>query len=297
MSVNFSQLPIPNMVESLDYETLFNERKEAFIATWKTQEEQAHYREILSRESEPLTKYLQENAYRELILRNRINTAACANLLAFAKGQDLDAVAANFDVSRLLISEATSNNSAVYESDDDLRSRVQMKFDSLSTAGPENSYKYHAFSADGRVVDVAVTSPSPACVNITLLQEDTVNNSTTDEVIQKVKDALNAEDVRPIGDRVTVQNATFVPYKIIGTIFTNGNPEDALLLQTAISNIQAYAYQKKRLGRSIYLSEIYAKLHLTGITHVVLDEPKADILLKTEEASLCDTLEIKLGMA
>ena len=297
MSVNFSQLPIPNMVESLDYETLFNERKEAFIATWKTQEEQAHYREILSRESEPLTKYLQENAYRELILRNRINTAACANLLAFAKGQDLDAVAANFDVSRLLISEATSNNSAVYESDDDLRSRVQMKFDSLSTAGPENSYKYHAFSADGRVVDVAVTSPSPACVNITLLQEDTVNNSTTDEVIQKVKDALNAEDVRPIGDRVDVKNATFVPYKIIGTIFTNGNPEDALLLQTAISNIQAYAYQKKRLGRSIYLSEIYAKLHLTGIKHVVLDEPKADILLKTEEASLCDTLEIKLGMA
>ena len=54
-------------------------------------------------DSEPITKLLQENAYREVILRQRINDAAVANMLAWAQGSDLDNLVANWNVSRLTI--------------------------------------------------------------------------------------------------------------------------------------------------------------------------------------------------
>ncbi|NUV25651.1 hypothetical protein MS6204_04603 [Escherichia coli] len=44
----------------------------------------------LELESEPATKLLQENAYRELLLRQRINEAAQAVMVAYAMGGDLD---------------------------------------------------------------------------------------------------------------------------------------------------------------------------------------------------------------
>lgn len=295
MNVNFKQLPIPQMIETLDYETLLEERKNDLVSQWETEEEQATIKNILARESEPLTKYLQENVYRELTLRNRINNAALSNLLAFATGSDLDAVAANYDVIRLLSSEATNDTAALYETDEELRTRTQMKFDSLSTAGPENAYKYYAFSADGRVADVSVISPDPAIIEVYLLQKDTANNAATDNLIQLVAKALNAEDVRPIGDRVSVKSAEIIPYQIHAKIYINRYPEDASLLNVVQSNIQEYISQQKRLGRSIYLSEIHAKLHISGVNHLILEEPKEDIILTNQQAGFCTDLKIELG--
>lgn len=294
MNVDFSQLTPPNIIEVLDYEILLNERKEALIAKWETSDDQDSIRAILNRESEPLTKFLEENTYRELILRNRINQAALAVLLAFAQGDNLDAVAANFDVVRLVIVEATQNSAAVYESDDALRTRVQMKFDSLSTAGPENSYKYHCFSADGRVSDVSVISPNPAYVTVSILQADSENNAASDELLEIVAAALSPEDVRPIGDRVTVQSAQIVNYTIDADIYVSKDPEGATLLEQATTNIQNYISYAKRIGRSVYLSAIYAQLHVSGVSRVVIHQPSEDIELTQEQASFCTSLNIQL---
>jgi phage-related baseplate assembly protein len=46
--------------------------------------------EIALLESDPAAKILEVVAFREMILRERINNAAKANLLAFAGGGDLD---------------------------------------------------------------------------------------------------------------------------------------------------------------------------------------------------------------
>ncbi|MCF9034712.1 baseplate J/gp47 family protein [Acinetobacter nectaris] len=294
MNVDFSQLTPPQMIEVLDYEAILTDRKEALIARYDSTQ-QDNIRAILNRESEPLTKYLQENAYRELVLRNRINAEALATLLAYATGTDLDAVAANYDVKRLIVSQATNTSAAIYESDEDLRTRTQMKFDSISTAGPENSYKYHAFSADGRVADVSVTSPNPAYVTVTILQKDADKNIASNELIQAVTNALDPEDVRPIGDRVTVQAASIVEYGIDADIYIGKDPEGATLLQQAQNNAQAYASKQKRLGRSIYLSEIYAQLHVSGVSHVILNDPKSDVVLTAEQASFCTSINLRLA--
>lgn len=74
-SINLSALPAPDIVETIDYETLLAERKEYLISLY-AEPEQAGIRETLELESEPITKLLEENAYRETILRQRVNESA-----------------------------------------------------------------------------------------------------------------------------------------------------------------------------------------------------------------------------
>lgn len=298
MSVDFSQLAPPDIIDSLDFEAIFAERKAALIALF-TEDEKTEITDTLNRESEPLTKFLEENAYRELVLRNHINTSARALLLAYAKKNDLDQVGANFNVSRLVIKPAdtakTPPIAAVMESDNAFRERIQLAFDTLSVAGPEAAYKKFARDADGRVGDVSVLSPQPAYITLTLLQADSLTGAASEELIQIVENAVTAEDVRPIGDRVTVQSAEIINYAIEAQLYIGKDPEAATLLQQAIQQITTYATKQKRLGRSIHLSAIYAALHVDGVNQVELISPTADVVLTPEQASYCTSIAVTIG--
>lgn len=298
MSVDFSQLIQPDIIEEIDFEALYLERKEALVQLWPT-EDQAIIRQTLTRESEPLVKLLQENCYREMILRNRINQAARALLLAYATENDLDQLGANFNVERLIVSAADNSTTppteAVMESDDAFRERIQLAFDTLSVAGPEAAYKKFARDADGRVGDVSVVSPQPAYVTLTILQADSLTGAASPELVQIVTNAVTAEDVRPIGDRVTVQSASIVNYAINAKLYIGKDPEAATLLQQAIANVTAYATKQKRLGRSIRLSAIYAALHIDGVNRVELISPTADVVLTPAQASYCTSISVSIG--
>ncbi|NQF23028.1 baseplate assembly protein, partial [Enterobacter hormaechei] len=97
--IDLSQLPAPQIVDVPDFESLLAERKAAFVALYPADEQDA-VRRTLELESEPITKQLQENTYREILLRQRINEAAQAVMVAYAMGGDLDQMAANYSVKR-----------------------------------------------------------------------------------------------------------------------------------------------------------------------------------------------------
>lgn len=100
-----------------------------------------------------------------MILRQRVNDATRATMLAYASGTDLDNRAADYDVQRLLITPADPDAippvEAVWESDERLRYRCQMALEGLSVAGSRGAYVFHALSASPLVGDVAVDSPQP----------------------------------------------------------------------------------------------------------------------------------------
>ncbi|EKN4162245.1 baseplate assembly protein, partial [Yersinia enterocolitica] len=104
-TIDLSQLPAPLVVESLDFDSLFALRKEEFIALYPA-DQQAAVRLTLSYESEPIVKLLQENAYRELLLRQRVNEGAQAVMVAHAVSSDLDHLGANNGIERLTITPA-----------------------------------------------------------------------------------------------------------------------------------------------------------------------------------------------
>lgn len=296
-TIDLSQLPAPDVVETLDYETLLAERKATLISLYPADKQEAVAR-TLSLESEPIVKLLQENAYREVILRQRINEAAEANMVAWASGADLDQLGANNGVVRLTLTAADESAippvAAVMESDDDFRLRVASAFEGLSVAGPTGAYEFHAKSADGRVSDATAISPSPACVTVTVLSREGDGVAAAD-LLAVVDAALNDENVRPVADRLTVQSAAIVNYCVDAVLYIYPGPEAEPVRAAAEAKLQAFVSAQRRLGRDIRQSALYAALHVEGVQRVQLNAPVQDVVLDKTQAGYCTGYTITVG--
>lgn len=296
-TIDLSLLPAPTVVDSLDYESLLDDRKATLISLYPEEQREAIAR-TLTLESEPIVKLLQENAYRELILRQRINEAAQSVMLGYASGSDLDQLGANFQVQRLVVQQSDTTiippTPAIMESDSDFRVRIQQAFEGLSVAGSSGSYEYHGRSADGRVADVSATSPSPANVLISVLSREG-NGTASAELLAIVDKALNDEDVRPVADRVSVRSATIVNYSIDAVLYLYPGPEAEPIRHAAEAKLKSYISAQHRLGRDIRLSAIYAALHAEGVQRVELKSPPADIVLDKTQASYCSDYKLIVG--
>ncbi|MDF7786479.1 baseplate J/gp47 family protein [Pantoea stewartii] len=295
--IDLSQLPAPEVIEVPDFETLLAERKENLIALYPA-DEQAAMRSVLALESDPLVKCLQENVYREILLRQRINEAAQAVMVAYALGTDLDQLAANNNVKRLTITPANPDAvppvAAVMESDDDLRLRVPGAFEGLSVAGPTAAYEFYAKSADGRVSDVSATSPAPAEVLITVLSRDNSGAATAD-LLNAVNIALNAEEVRPVADRVTVQAAAIFDYQVKATLHLFDGVAAGPCLEAAQAAMDAYLTDQKKLGRSVRRESYGAVLRVAGVDWVEITEPAQDIILNRTQAGNCTAVTVSVA--
>lgn len=296
-TIDLSQLPAPDVVETLDYEALLAERKATLISLYPEEQQEAIAR-TLSLESEPIVKLLQENAYRELILRQRINEAAKAVMLPYALDGDLDQLGANNGIERLTITPADDTTipptPAIMESNDDFRARIAAAFEGLSVAGPTGAYEYHAKSADGRVADASAISPSPAVVTVTVLAREG-NGAAAGDLLSVVNAALNGENVRPVADRVSVQSAEIVNYEIEAEIYLYPGPEAEPVCAAAEAKLAAYVSAQRRLGRDIRLSALYAAMHVEGVQRVSLIKPAADVVLDRTQAAYCTGYALTVG--
>lgn len=295
--IDLSQLPAPQIVEQIDFEVILAERRAYMISLWPA-DEQAEIATRLDMESEPLTKLLQENAYRETVWRQRVNEASLANLLATARGTDLEQLAANFNVKRLVIQEgrptAVPPVPKLMESDDSLRERAQMAWEGLSTAGPRNSYIFHARAADGRVADATAESPSPAVAVVTV-QSLLGDGTAPADLLATVKTYLSDDDRRPVADRLTVQGAEIVRYQVKAKLYLlSSGPESEPILAAAESRLRAYVNQRRRLGMEVSESALHAALHVEGVRKVEL-EGWVDIVATKAQAPYCTNVTVTRG--
>lgn len=283
-TIDLSQLPVPTIIEALDFETILTDVKAVMVASFP-EDQRASVAAALTLESEPLTIIAQAMAYRELLLRQRINEGAAACMLSHATGDDLDNIAANLDTERLVITEATDTADAVTESDEALRLRAQAAFEGMSVAGPSAAYEYFARSASGQVADARATSPSPAEVVVAVLSTEG-DGTAPAELLTAVAAAVNDEEVRPLGDRVTVQSAEIVEYAIDATLYLYPGPESEPIINAAMASLQAFlADNDKKIGRDIVRSAISAALHVQGVQRVVINAPAADLRIDNTQAA------------
>lgn len=293
--VNLNELDAPNVLEDLDFEQLLAERKQQFIALYP-EAEQAHWQNLLSLESEPIVKLLEENCYLQLLERKRINEAAKATMLAYATGTDLDIIAANFNVQRLILQAADPNANPplaeIKESDEDLRLRTQLAFEGLSTAGPRNAYIFHGLAAHSDIADISVESPAPAQVLVTVLAKSG-KGTASQAVLTAVDQKLNEETIRPIADRVVVQSATIKDYQVKAKLHLYQGPEAELIKTQAQKRLAEYVSNRHRLGRDISLSGIYSALHIEGVQRVELTAPSKDIVLTSSQAGYCTAITLE----
>jgi len=324
-AVDLSQLPAPDVVETLDFDVIFA----AMLADLQVRDSQF---DALT-EADPAYKILQVAAYRELLLRQRINEAARANMLAFARQTDLDNLVAFYGVERLQTDPGNPNAippiEPSFETDDELLRRAQAAMHGFSIAGPERAYIYHALSADGRALDVSADSPQfsyaelapalaeqlppgtivlrvdydaglsqpmPGDVAIRILARDGDGTAPAD-LQTSVATYLNQEDIRPLTDHVRVNSADIIPYRIVAELFPYSGAGAEVAVDVAHTRATEYVVETRKLGRSHYRSAIMAALHAPGIERVNLISPATDLVLERYQAGHCIELSITNGEA
>lgn len=293
--IDLSQLPAPDVVETIDFETLYAQRK-ARLLTLFPESQRAEIAATLELESEPMAVLLQENTYLLMLVKQRVNDAARAVMLAYAKKGDLDNLVALLGVKRLVITPADveNNMAAVMEGDADLRKRALLAPLGFSVAGPVDSYKSHALGADGNVRDIAVKSPEPGRVLVTVLARDG-DGTAPQELLDKVEATLSADTVRPLTDHVVVQSATTAAFQVRATLWMFSGPDRAVVKAEALRRLQAYVEECRSIGRLVATSGIVSALHIAGVERVQLIEPAADIVTTDTEAPYCTSIDVREG--
>ena len=286
--VDLSRLPAPDVIETLDFETL----RAAWIADF-----QAKFPGFdATVESDPIVKLCEVGALRELVLRQRVNDAARAVMVAYARGGDLDALGALFQVERFVITPANpaTGAPAVLETDDDFRRRVVLAPEGYSVAGPAGAYIFHALGASSDVADASATSPDPGEVLVTVLARSG-NGVPSAPLLATVSAALNAQTVRPLTDLVTVAPADPIDFAIDATITFRAGPDKSLLLAAANAELADYLAVSRRLGRSVTRAGIIAALFVEGVQNVELASPVADIEPTPLQVGHCTGITITDG--
>ncbi|WP_339492301.1 baseplate assembly protein [Pseudomonas sp. EA_15y_Pfl2_R67] len=265
--VDLSSLPAPSVLEPLDFEEVYQEGLGVFRGymggNWTA-----------ALESDPVTKVLEVGAYQKVGNRARVNDAAKALLLAHAIDDDLDQLGGNVNLKRLVIQAedllAVPPVPEIKEEDDPFRERIQLAYEGLTTAGPRNSYILHARNTSGLVMDATAESPAPCCVTVTVLSSEGKGEASP-ELLATVAAGLDDEDVRPVGDRLTVQSAQIIDYRIDAILhMASSGPEGDASLAEAQRRLAAWINPRKRLGVEVARSAVDAQLHIAGVSRVEL---------------------------
>lgn len=286
--VDLSRLPAPDVIEALDFETIRASNLAWLAAAWPD------FTAIV--ESDPLVKLVELFSYRELGLRQRVNDAARAVMVAYAMGADLDHLAAPFGIERFIVTPADpeAGTAAVLEGDDDFRRRIVLAPEGYSVAGPEGAYIFHALSAHADVIDASATSPDPGEVVVTVLSRSG-DGTPAPAVLAAVDARLTDDSVRPMTDHVTVQAADIVDYAVEATLTFFAGPDRAIVLALAQSRLATYQANARRLGRDVTRTGIIAALCPEGVQNVVLASPPTDIPITRQQAGNCTGVTITDG--
>nr|GLK21690.1 baseplate assembly protein [Microbacterium terregens] len=274
-AIDLSRFPAPTIVEQLTFEQILAELVEALRTRLPAFDALV--------ESDPIMKLLQVVAYRELLLRQRANDAARQLMVAYALGSNLDHLAALVGVTRL-----------PGEADDALRQRAVLGPEGFSVAGPELAYIYHAKSADPGVLDASAISPAPGEVRVTVLSREG-DGAASAALLDAVRERVNAREVRPLGDLVTVASAEIRTFAVHATLYTFAGPDRSLVLTAAREQLDAYLAECRLLGRDVTMSGLYAALTVPGVQRVVLAAPTAGVVCDYTQAAWCTDIVIAHG--
>lgn len=271
---DLASLPTPGVIEPLSFEAIFAALQSEF------QSRHPDYSALLA--SDPAVKLLEVAAYREVLLRHRINAAAKASLLAFATGSDLDHLAAFYGVERLSA-----------ENDEALRLRTRQRIIGFANAGGAAHYRYWALSASPDVADVEVDSPAPGRVRISVLAKGEAD-TVPDTVLAAVRGVVLRDDIRVLTDTIDVVPAELIPVTVAARLWLY--PDTPLAAFEALRDGFATTLASHAgLGWDLTRSWVIGQLQRPGIHKVELLSPAADIKVVANQAVRLTQLNLEFA--
>lgn len=284
-NLDLSTLPSPEVIKGVNYETILAERLARFKALWPDFD-------MESLETDP-AKVLQEvDAYREMLDKAAINDSARAVMVAFATGANLDNLAAFYGVVRLVISPAANGVAAVYETDADLRRRVQLAPEQLPYAGMTGGgYRALALRVAPTLKDVSAVKRSGGRIDVVLLSR-TGNGTVDSGVVSAVASVFRDDEATQLTDIVSVRAADIVSYTISLKLRIPLGPDHAAVRTAAQTAIRAYCDARHRVGLAVYATGIIAAAMVGGVEQVVPVAPIVDVLPGQFGAAYCTAITV-----
>lgn len=282
MIIDLSQYPAPPVLETLEYEEIFAEIREEFLALFPASEEDAAALGVPSRakmdlllgqEGNLISKMAQSYAYHAMQLRARVNDASKARMVAYATGADLDHVAVRWGVTR-----------REGEIDGVFRDRIILAIGSYQATGTEGHYATVGMAAHPEVKDVSFTTPSKGQLRVSVLS--TVGDGTPSaEVLAAVSDALQRS--KRLTDELIIQAPAVITYQIEASIYCYGDVDTEKVRSAAEQAAQAYADARHALGHDVTTSGLHGALHQPGVQRAVIHSPALPLTIEDDQAAYC----------
>lgn len=168
---------------------------------------------------------------------------------------------------------------AEVESDDRLVERVYLFPGSYSTAGPEESYIYHAKKFNANVGEVRVASDQHAgTIDLYFLMED--GSKPPAEMLTGMGNYLRDKNVRPMTDWVRVAAPEEVEYSIDLTYYINRSDSNrAVAIQGAVAEaVENFKTWQRSMGRDINPSKLEEMVMAAGAKRVEVTAPVRKIV-------------------
>ena len=241
--IDLAAYPVTDILESLSFEAYLARDRAEFTARWEARravDPTLPPLDAIGLDSDPSSLILQIGAYRETLLRARVNDRARDLTLVGARGRALDHIASTY--------LRTARRAG--EDDETYRQRAALAPESWSTAGPVGAYVWWALSASPDVLDVAVYSEDEGVclapeVRVVLLQrlDPTIpdhDGTASAPLIATVRDALRRSDIRPLGDLVTVESCAPLPYDLTIVLRVRSGVSASTVAARAEARLRAY---------------------------------------------------------
>lgn len=269
-SVDYSKLPAPDAIEAWAHQAILDARMADFVARWtaaRAKDPSLPPYTVAPLETDPVVIVEQTDAWREGLVRQRINDAIRATYLASAQGADLVARAAEY-----LTAPAAG------ESAESLRARAQLAWENLSIGGSYGGYAYQARSvAPADIADVAVWGYEVASpdlfgdhailsfpkgeVRIVVLG-NTDTGAPAAGLVARVQAALSDRARRKVNDNINVVSATLRPHIVDATLVLRRGAVPQDMIAAARKRVAAYGAMTRLVGveatRGGYLAALMA---------------------------------------
>lgn len=191
----------------------------------------------------------------------------------YAIGQ-LNTIVDVFDYFSRCENTTVSDDGTDASTDDEYYELMRSSLDGYSCAGARGGYYFFARKVSSEIADVVPNMPDAGEVNIYVLMEDGTLASETMKAA--VLAACSAEEVRPLTDHVSVEDAQTVTYNIDFTYYipTNSTKSATEIEADVNKAVESYkAWQCARFGRDINPDKLREYVLAAGAKRLVLTSP------------------------
>ena len=272
-------LPKPQVIEELSFEAVLAQMQADLVVRYPD------IAPILELESSVANTILEGAAYRETLLRARINDAARANLVAYATGSDLDHAGADASppVSRM-----------TGEDDDRFRTRILLTT-MARNVGSEQRYRLVALNTDLSVKDaIAYRVGRSPTVNVALLSTAS-DGVASAGLITAVAATFALPENHLVNGDVNVLSAVTSVVNVAAALTLIPNVPSSVLAGIEAS-LRAAWLAEGGLGRDLTVDWVKARLMATpSVYKAVVSLPVADVIVPPFQAASIGTVTLTIA--